>query len=1547
MIYRILYIAWKIFWSSTLVLAATIMLFAGMIFLLLQTNPVKGYLADRVETWFNDNYKGTVTVGEIGGILPIHAELHDVALQYDEEKVASFERLKISVDLIALLRNHLTINDIDLSQPDVILQKDETGNYTLVRAIERHADEDPDVADPETTRIRTFRTIDIYAPLLRVSEGSVTVRDWPDEQTVGYRSEPFRVQDISMEMFLEISEDQRYLDISRISMFLDDLGQKELTLSGQIYNDSHFLEFNAINIGLGESFVRWESDLSGIDLLAGNIAGQFKKAPVSGRIHNSFFSADEIGLFYQDLPENVTGARFGAGFEGDSDMIRFDDAFADIGTSHLRFSGTLDNARQPELLAYNIELEEMTVGDQELYLIYPQARDWPVSDLSAIAAGGTVAGNRDTLETDMRLRLPEGEVALAGGMLLKHPYPLELTASGKEINLASIEGLESHPSMLNAEILLASGNTWDEKPEFLVNLDIFDSRYDHFSIPDFHLDITYSDQIAAHEFAYYQEDAFISGEGQADFTGDRPHVMLQGRSEGLNLSDITDQVNLPESSWNMSYDFNWHGLNPDNAFGRMVLDIMPSSVNGSDLRAHQLYFDLNHPESDKRSLRLTSSVLDLLLEGDLTFSSVGNIVNHWHDYFATNIRREFLFEEFEEPDTTEADKIFPDEHLEASVFLEFKDLELLQSYIPKFPLISSRGSLNMDVNAGSDSLDLQAQWHDDQTKWKELSLTRSDIILNGSFSHNLPLREQLVLDVDFRLDQLVYQDQKMDTLYWDLDFRDNKFTSRTRIESFFDEVRFSSYVSGSITDDLVHLGIDEFIIGNDRYLWQAENNPVITLDNKGTLKVDQFSLASGSDRVFIDGVFSSSEKDSVIYQFDGVNLDRISRMIDGRIDFQGELNGDIVTKDLLHNPTFQGRLNADRLAFGGRIIGDAELTSTFNPSEDRFDTRLTVLTDEEKYSDYIEQNNGVRQNLSAEGWFRAPDDNRSADSLYYFDVNAEEIDAWFLIYFMDSIFESVEGSGKGTGYITGNFDHADFSADFEIAEAVLQPVFFETEYVTRGPVSMTRSEGITFHDLDVRDRAGGTGVLSGKYDFNDFEPEKFMDITLEMDNLIFLNNSDAPEVPFFGSVAGTGKVNISGSNVSPYVRTVDPIHTTSPSRLAIPLVDQGLDEDQGRFIRFVNDFSEYDLSRRLSDDPAVLRQIDRSFMEVFRLDLQFVANDNSTLQLIFDPVTGEIVNAEGSGRVRINLEDESLEIFGNFNIDDGNYLFVGGDILTRRFTLRQGGTIRWDGDPSNALLDITAAYRSRANIAPLMGGGPEERNRIPVELLLEITGPIENIENDFFFDFPNAIDATQNAAVLNVLNSEEQKLLQATSLLFTGGFISGALVGDTQTQELGTTLQARAGQVGLSQLLSTQINTLLSDNLLNLDVDLNLLGFDQADLGIALRLFDDRLILRREGEVGGDETNIGDLGATYRINPNLSVEVFHRKDPMLMSILGTQADVENVNGVGLEAQYNFNSWRDFGKRIWRNVTTVFGLFGSSDDEEEREELEPGVAATEP
>ena len=99
-----------------------------------------------------------------------------------------------------------------------------------------------------------------------------------------------------------------------------------------------------------------------------------------------------------------------------------------------------------------------------------------------------------------------------------------------------------------------------------------------------------------------------------------------------------------------------------------------------------------------------------------------------------------------------------------------------------------------------------------------------------------------------------------------------------------------------------------------------------------------------------------------------------------------------------------------------------------------------------------------------------------------------------------------------------------------------------------------------------------------------------------------------------------------------------------------------------------------------------------------RLDLQFIAPPQTTVQLLFDPLTGEILNARGSGRIRITLEDEEFQMFGNFNVTSGDYTFVAGDIFLRRFQLRDGGIIRWEGDPANAQLNMTAAYRARPDI---------------------------------------------------------------------------------------------------------------------------------------------------------------------------------------------------------------------------------------------------------
>jgi hypothetical protein len=128
-------------------------------------------------------------------------------------------------------------------------------------------------------------------------------------------------------------------------------------------------------------------------------------------------------------------------------------------------------------------------------------------------------------------------------------------------------------------------------------------------------------------------------------------------------------------------------------------------------------------------------------------------------------------------------------------------------------------------------------------------------------------------------------------------------------------------------------------------------------------------------------------------------------------------------------------------------------------------------------------------------------------------------------------------------------------------------------------------------------------------------------------------------------------------------------------------------------------------------------------------------------------------------------------------------------------------------------------------------------------------------------------------------------------------------------------------------LLSNQINALFSENI-TFDVDVNIDAYNEVELGVALRLYNDRLVLRREGQITGNQSSIGDLGAEYRINQLLSLSAFHRQDPTFVQATGSQGsgssagETQVMNGVGVQARTEFHTWRELFARLSRGFSTL-------------------------
>src|SRR5699024_4780999 len=251
----------------------------------------------------------------------------------------------------------------------------------------------------------------------------------------------------------------------------------------------------------------------------------------------------------------------------------------------------------------------------------------------------------------------------------------------------------------------------------------------------------------------------------------------------------------------------------------------------------------------------------------------------------------------------------------------------------------------------------------------------------------------------------------------------------------------------------------------------------------------------------------------------------------------------------------------------------------------------------------------------------------------------------------------------------------------------------------------------------------------------------------------------------------------------------------------------------------------------------------------FNLDLRFNTNHNIGVSLIFDPVTGDVLKARGSGQMRITMKGQEMQMFGRYRISNGSYQFVTGEIISRKLDLEPGGTIVWEGAPDNARLDISAVYRARPNVATLntrgsIGDNNNRSQQVPINLIVEISGTLNSVRNNYYFELPSSLDLSSGSTLSYTINQinrdEQQKLLQATSVLFTGQFIptQGAGSGTSSlSQNLtrgSTVFNPLVSNQVISPLLSNQINALLNSDVSRLDIDFNINAYNEVDLGIAL-----------------------------------------------------------------------------------------------------------------
>ena len=105
--------------------------------------------------------------------------------------------------------------------------------------------------------------------------------------------------------------------------------------------------------------------------------------------------------------------------------------------------------------------------------------------------------------------------------------------------------------------------------------------------------------------------------------------------------------------------------------------------------------------------------------------------------------------------------------------------------------------------------------------------------------------------------------------------------------------------------------------------------------------------------------------------------------------------------------------------------------------------------------------------------------------------------------------------------------------------------------------------------------------------------------------------------------------------------------------------------------------------------PEIVRRItqqvkkeEQSRPTHYNIDLQGDITPDAQLTLVMDPVGGDRVKATGRGSMRMTYNDaDEMTVYGTYTLERGNYNFTLQDIIIKDFTIRDGSSITFQGDP--------------------------------------------------------------------------------------------------------------------------------------------------------------------------------------------------------------------------------------------------------------------------
>lgn len=1452
------------------ILGVTVFLYLGII-ILLELPAVQQRLTSLATRMLKDVLCTELSIGRISFGLFNRVIIDDLTVNdRSGREMLSVSRLSAKMEITALLQQKISISSVQLFGFNIaVTQTDLQSDPNILFVIEAFRPEHP-----------KFKVEDVRINSILMRRGKMSYHVLSEQETPGlFNPRHIEIKDFMANISLKaLNKDSVNAAIKRMS-FHEHSGFSLQKLATKLTANSRHMCLENFMLNLPGTSFRLDTVKASYDGI-GAFKHPMDSIRFSGNILPSRITPGDFACFTSALRHFTDTLNLHASFAGTGNRLRCTRLAFHAG-NNIRLNGwfAFNGLSKGTSAQVNGQISELAVRQEGSEYLFRNLLAKPVPNIvqraGNISFNSNINGQLNRLSLSGLFRTEAGNVT--ANLRFQTDKAARYAAVSGTISTEALDlGLLSgNPGLFgkayaNANVQIAQKG--EQPPYADVNGLISSIEIKRYNYTNIRLDGIYRQKGFDGKIQLDDPNGHVSLDGNINLSGEIPEFNFNARLSKARLYDLHLVPRYPDMEMSLALNVNFKGNSPDNIIGDIRIDSIFFKDTANELLINHVDIAARQQNNGEKVLTLESPYATATVKGHYRYHTIpASIIKTVERYIPSLLS---LNKEVAAPEnnfsfdvhvynTDELAKMF---NLPFSIYSHavaqgyFNDIAQklrIESYLPAFRYGNRRFESGMIL------------CENPEDRFKCLARTSMKMKNNSIFN----------ISVDTR----AHNDQIATFINWGNN-AEATYSGQFKASALLaKDGRAKPGIKAEVRILPTH------IILNDS-IWDIHPSRIAV--DSGLVYIDNFLFRHKDQYIKIHGNLTDRPSDTVKVQLNDINIGYVFDIVRLKdVSFNGMATGTATASHVFRNPSLHAGLRIREFKFNNGLMGDMEVTGQWDKNKEGI------------YIDARAQEPGISRTRVA--GYIYPE--KKGLELH---IEADSTNLHFLQYYMRNIASDVHGRMNGRARFFGGFKslmlegdvYADASMKFDVLNAVFN---------VKDSIHLRPSE-IRFDSCAISDPEGHSGRLNGYLRHQHFKDLSYR-FLIDINNMLVFNTKESPEMPFYGTLYGTGNAMLNGSKAG---LNVDAAVTTNANSSFTYMLKPAVSATNSQFVTFVDKTPRREVYDSVFVAGSYLDNEEETIEEApvdIRLNLLVDATPDGTMKIIMDPIAGDYISGKGNGNIRVEFFNKGdVKMFGSYDIDQGIYKFSLQEVIRKDFLIKSGSSIDFNGSPLDANLNIQASYTvNSASLSDLGIGETFSQNNVKVNCLMNITGNLTQPNVGFDIELPN-VSEEEREIVRSAISTDEEMNMQMLYLLGVGKFY-------TYDYGNNTGQSSNAMSSMLSSTLSGQLNNMLSQALdmqnWNFGTTLSTGEEGWTDVEVegmlSAQLLDNRLLIN--GNFGYRDnpmanTNfIGDFDVEWLLTKSgeIRLKAYNKTNDRYYTktTLTTQ-------GVGIAYKKDFNAWRD-------------------------------------